>query len=79
MLVFFLRLGLNLLEEGRIKLEIQPVYLKSKNSSELPISFGLLYIINNSLSLRTTYFFDTMNKDQKTVLQLYYYRRVLLN
>ncbi len=70
------RLGLNLLDENRLKLEAQGVYSGTKGMESWTLGSGFSYTITSELTLRTMFeYADEMN-DKRVVTQLYYYFRV---
>ncbi len=73
---FFYRFGINLLNEGRLKFEAQPVYLKMGAEHTCEISMGSAFIVSGDVTVRTMYHFDYPGDDHKIIFQLYYYRKV---
>lgn len=81
----FWRIGVNLLEEERLKVEVQPVYTKIGSKKTFQLSTGPSYAINADLALRGMYLFETVDRgaelenprnDHRFILQLYYYKRL---
>jgi hypothetical protein len=70
----FWRLGINFLEEGRLKLEFQPVYKKIGAASEHILGAGLSYQLNGDLTLRSMFQYSREANDRKIVFQIYYYK-----
>lgn len=68
------RLGLNLLNENRLKLEVQPCLLKDKGKSNLNFSAGLTFLVNADWTLRAMYLYDRRYRDSQVVLQVYFYK-----
>ncbi len=76
-LALFLRLGANLLDEGRLKLEVQPGFTKIGRHEHVQFAAGPSYKVNSRITLRGMYAYDDMRDDHRAVLQLYYYTKVL--
>jgi hypothetical protein len=76
-LAFYWRVGINLLEEGRLKLEAQPVVLKEGEETRFDLSAGLSYLATGDLTLRAMYAYDQNLHNSRIVFQIYYYRRIL--
>jgi hypothetical protein len=72
-----LRFGINLLEENRLKLEIQPVFTKTiMQSNDYKVYSGISYTLNEYLSLRSMYWYDHYANERSIIGQLYFYRRI---
>ncbi len=71
------RLGVNFLEENRLKWEIQPVLKKEGGETMLEISTGVTYLVTGDLALRIMYAYEREIKDSRVVFQIYYYRRII--
>jgi hypothetical protein len=76
-LALFLRLGVNLLDEGRLTLELQPGYTKIGRHEHVQFAAGPSYKLNSRVTLRALYAYDDMRDDHRAVLQFYYYTKVL--
>ena len=76
-LALFWRLGINLLQEERLKWEIQPIFQKQSGEAWLNFSTGLTFLATADLTLRTMYTYDGEMKDSRLVFQAYYYKRIL--
>jgi len=72
----FYRFGVNLDREGRLKIEAQPTYWKFGEERNYQLSFGVSARATSALTLRLGYTYDRDAKDNRVVLQLYYYRPV---
>lgn len=72
----FLRQGLNLLDEGRLKLEAQLGLTKHGDGWNYLAGPGLTYRLNSSLALRTMFLYDGQARSSRLALQLYYYRSI---
>lgn len=68
------RLGLNLLSENRLKLEVQPCLLRDEERSNLNFSAGLTFLANADWTLRAMYLYDRRFRDSQLVLQVYFYK-----
>jgi hypothetical protein len=73
----FWRLGINLLEENRLKWEFQPVLTRENGTNRLEFSTGLSYLATADLTLRTMVITDREARDTRIVFQAYYYKRIL--
>jgi hypothetical protein len=74
---FLWRLGVNFLDEDRLKLEAQPVYWKSNGDWLYEISGCLSYRLTSDLTFRTLYAYDGQINDNRVVFQLYWYYKLL--
>lgn len=74
---FLWRVGLNFLEEDRLKLEAQPVYKKVYGEGSYEISGAVTYKLTSDITLRGMYTYDDGFDDNRIVFQLYWYHRVL--
>jgi hypothetical protein len=73
------RAGVNLLEENKLKLEVQPVYLiNTDQSTDLKIYSGVTLVLNEYLSVRAMDIYDTQGNFNNIVGQIYLYRRLFL-
>jgi hypothetical protein len=68
--------GLNLLPENRLKLEVQPVFWKVGDESFFRLGAGLTFLANADITLRAMFEHDGDTRDNRLVLQLYYYKRL---
>jgi hypothetical protein len=75
-LFLFWRAGLNLLDEGRLKLEVQPAVERAFGSWEYVLAGGVAYQVTADLAARSMIQYDHARKDARFVLQLYFYKRV---
>ena len=75
-LAVFWRTGVGLLEESRLKLEVQPVYIAARGESSFRLAAGASYQPHPDWTLRAMASYDTATKDAKIVLQVYYYKGV---
>lgn len=69
----FYRFGVNLDQEGRYKVEAQPTYWKygQEENYQMPLCFTVL--ATTTFTVRTMYVYDHLVKDNRFLLQLYYY------
>ena len=72
----FYRFGLNLDQEGRLKLEAQPAWWKSAGEKDFQLSLGLSFLATSNLTIRLGYTYDHSSDDNRVVMQLYYYRLI---
>jgi hypothetical protein len=72
----FWRSGLSLLEEGRLKVEIQPVLTKDLSDWHLKLGSGLTYLFDADLAGRFMALFDGRGGGARFAVQLYYYKRL---
>lgn len=73
----FWRLGVNLLEEERLKWEIQPILMREGGKNSLKLGTGLSYIATGDLTLRIMYAYDREERDSRVIFQVYYYKRLV--
>jgi hypothetical protein len=73
----FWRLGVSLLEENRLKWEIQPVVMRAGEMTRLQLGTGLSYLATADFTFRTMVFYDREERDSRVVFQVYYYKRLL--
>jgi hypothetical protein len=73
------RAGVNLLDENRLKFEVQPVLLTHQGQTDdLKVYTGATFILNDSLTLRAMDVYDSLNQSNNVVGQVYFYRRLFL-
>ncbi|MDR1499237.1 MAG: hypothetical protein LBS34_03035 [Rickettsiales bacterium] len=70
------RVGLNFLEENRLKLEGQSLYIKQNGMNDQALGVGTTYKIDSNLTARIMYEWQRRMNDHKTVIQIYYYLAV---
>lgn len=73
-LALFWRLGLNLLEEGRLRLEAQPVLMRSGRDWTSLLSAGASLQVSGDLALRSMVQYDRAARAARVVFQAYFYR-----
>jgi hypothetical protein len=74
--LFFWRSGLSLLEEGRLKIELQPAVTQSGGAWDYSLGSGLSYLLSADLAGRFMAFYDHGRRDARFVFQLYFYKRL---
>jgi hypothetical protein len=74
----FWRLGLNWLGEDRLKWEIQPVLRREAGQTVSAFSTGITWLATGDLTLRAEYTYDSATKDSRVVVQVYYYKRLVI-
>ena len=65
------RLGWNLDQEGRYKIEDQPVYSKAGDDRDFQNALCFSYRATSDLTIRTEYLYDDLLDEHRFVLQLY--------
>jgi hypothetical protein len=76
MFLLFWRSGMALLDEGRLKAEVQPVLMRSAGAWDYSLGSGLTYLLNADLAGRFMVLYDHGRRDARFVIQLYYYKRL---
>jgi hypothetical protein len=74
MVLFFWRSGLALLDEGRLKVEVQPVLTRRAGAWDYILGSGLTYLLNADLAGRFMVLYDHERRDARFVVQLYFYK-----
>jgi hypothetical protein len=72
----FWRIGINLLDEGRLRLEIQPAMWRIVSDRNYQISAGPSFMLTGDISLRAMYQYDHNTDDHRVIVQIYYYRKL---
>jgi hypothetical protein len=72
----FYRFGVNLDREGRLKIEAQPTYWKFGEERNYQLSGCVSVLATSNLTIRMAYTYDRNARDNRVVMQLYYYRPV---
>jgi len=75
-LAAFWRIGLGLLEENRLKIELQPTAIVSSGRAELEFSGGLTYLLHPDWTLRAMVSHAPDMEDTRVVFQVYYYKGI---
>jgi hypothetical protein len=66
--------AVGVLDEARLKLEIQPVYTSMQGVSEFQLGLGASYLAHPDWTLRTMVSYDSRFKDFKVLFQVYFYK-----
>jgi hypothetical protein len=74
--LLFWRSGLALLEEGRLRLELQPALMRNTSAWGVSLGSGLTYLWNADLAGRLMILYDQNRRDARFAVQLYYYKRL---
>ena len=72
----FWRVGAGLLEESRLKIEVQPVAYRAGGKTQIQFSAGVTYLASADWTLRGMYLYDKETKDSRIVFQIYYYKGI---
>ena len=70
------RAGVNLGEEGRLKLEAQPVLLRTGSDTHHKLAGAVSYLITSDLTWRGMYQYDRATDDHRVLAQIYYYLKL---
>jgi hypothetical protein len=74
--LLFWRPGLSLLEEGRLKVELQPALMRQMGAWDYSLGAGLTYLFNADLAGRFMVLRDHVGPGVRFAVQLYYYKRI---
>jgi len=72
-LAVFWRTGLGLLDELRLKIELQPAVFWTKGGTHVQAAAGASFLATSDLTLRMMAAYDGETKDVKLLFQIYYY------
>lgn len=72
----FWRGSLRFLEEDRLRIELQPVFVRRGRDKGLEIAMGASFQATAHLSLRAMGVWDEKRNDRRIVIQVYYYRAI---
>jgi hypothetical protein len=72
----FYRVGVNLDQEGRFKIEAQPAWWKFGEEKNYQLSLCFSVLATSNLTIRLGYTYDNNPNDNRMVMQLYYYQPV---
>ncbi len=75
-LAAFWRIGLGLLEENRLRIELQPTAIITSGHSEFEYAAGLTYLLHPDWTLRTVVTHSPAMNDTRVVFQVYYYKGI---
>jgi hypothetical protein len=67
------RLTLNFLEENRLKIEGQSVYIQTRHRKDYFLAAGASYALNSDLTARVLYEYASEKDESRVIGQLYYY------
>jgi hypothetical protein len=70
------RFGLGLLEENRLKLEVQPSAVLDSGQARYELALGATYLLHADWTLRTMAAYDSFLKDFRVVFQIYFYKGI---
>jgi hypothetical protein len=76
LLLIFWRSGVNLLAEGRLRIEVQPAVERASGRWNYYLGGGTSYQVTADLAARSLVQYDHVARDARFVLQLYFYKRV---
>jgi hypothetical protein len=72
----FWRAGLAFLDEGRLKVEAQPVITRRAGAWQYALGASLTYLANADLAGRFMVYYDRERRGARFAVQLYYYKRL---
>jgi hypothetical protein len=67
------RFGVNLFQEGQLKIEAQPAFWEFGGDDDYQLSLCLSSQVTSNLTVRLGYTYDNASDDNRVLLQLYYY------
>jgi hypothetical protein len=70
------RFGVNLDPEARMKIEAQPTYWKFSEDNNYELALCLSFIATSNLTVRMMYTYDNNERDNRVIMQLYYYKPI---
>ena len=70
------RTGMGLLEENRLKLEVQPVIVFARQKTQIQFAVGATYLATADWALRSMVQYDKDMKDVRFVIQVYFYKGI---
>ncbi len=70
------RFGLGLLDENRLKLEVQPSAVLSSTESKFELAAGATYILHPDWTVRAMAAYDSKLNDFRLILQVYFYKGI---
>ena len=74
MLALFGRFGVLFLDEGRLRVELQPVAIRTAGAWETELAAGVSYQATADLAVRGLVLRDSGRRDTRVVLQVYFYK-----
>jgi len=75
-LALFWRTGLGLLDESRLKIELQPAVFWKADEASYQMAGSATYLATSDLTLRTLVSYDSATKDARILFQVYYYKGI---
>ena len=72
----FLRIGLNLFEENRLKIEMQPAAVWDAAVFRRSIAAGISWLVSGDWTMRSMFEYGRPSGEKKAVVQFYYYKRL---
>jgi hypothetical protein len=72
------RIGYGLLSENRLKIEVQPAAILANGVTKLELSAGATYLLHPDWTMRAAAIYDSAAKDARFVLQVYFYKGLIL-
>ena len=72
----FYRFGINMDQEGLLKIEAQPTYWQFGKDSDYQMAVCVSAVATSNLTIRTAYVYDQNTNDSRFLVQLYYYRPI---
>jgi hypothetical protein len=76
LLALFWRTSIGLLEENRLKLEVQPVVVFVREKTQAQFSVAATYLATADWALRAMVQYDKETKDTRFVIQAYFYKGI---
>jgi hypothetical protein len=70
------RFGVNLDPEARMKIEAQPTYWKFSEDKNYELALCFSFLATSNLTVRVMYTYDNNERDNRVIMQLYYYRPI---
>jgi hypothetical protein len=70
------RFGVNLDQEGRLKIEAQPTYWKFGEENDYQLALCFSSQVTSNLTVRLGYTYDHNTDDNRVILQFYYYQPI---
>jgi hypothetical protein len=70
------RFGVNLDQEGRLKIEVQPTYWKFGEENDYQLALCFSSQVTSNLTVRLGYTYDHNTDDNRVILQFYYYQPI---
>ncbi|MDD8027601.1 MAG: hypothetical protein PHI34_13955 [Acidobacteriota bacterium] len=68
------RIGCGLLDENRLKLEVQPAFILAGGTAKMELSAGAAYLLHPDWTIRTAAVYASDTKDVRILFQIYFYK-----